>query len=344
MAAVGLRSDGDLAADSSCGSHEAYAEIHRRYYARLVRLCRGRIGDPVLAEDIAQTTMLRAIGAMDSFDHGRPLWPWLRVIALRLCASAAESRVREMPFEVADDMLSPVCDPSQQLVDRLSLCSALQGLPLRQRQALSLRYIEDVDGDEAASIIGINRNAFDQLLARGRSSLAAAFCGDNAVRGFGLFGGLALLRRIGRRGTDATSSSVTAAGPLFGAAALAAAATAAAVLHLQIGIGQLGQDEAPQLQLVVVRSAPAVVVSSSSSPAAAVKPAAPPAPPLVKVSTKPLEVSVAKSPFAAGSSSKAHVSLHTPLGHLDAGGGVAVGSEDATVCTVKLSAPGFSPC
>ncbi|MGH2685723.1 MAG: RNA polymerase sigma factor, partial [Actinomycetota bacterium] len=56
--------------------------LYRRYFPRLVRLLAARLRDRDAAEDLAQETLVRALTHFDRFDASRPIWPWLKTIAL----------------------------------------------------------------------------------------------------------------------------------------------------------------------------------------------------------------------------------------------------------------------
>ena len=67
------------------GEADAFDELYRRYHPRLVLYCRRRGGDPHVAEELAQEAFLRALRAMPQFGGDRRFYPWMTVIAGRLC-------------------------------------------------------------------------------------------------------------------------------------------------------------------------------------------------------------------------------------------------------------------
>jgi RNA polymerase sigma-70 factor (ECF subfamily) len=54
---------------------------------------------------------------------------------------------------------------------RAALGKALDGLPVRQRAALTLVYDEGLSGAEAAQALGVSAKAVERLLARARAAL-----------------------------------------------------------------------------------------------------------------------------------------------------------------------------
>jgi RNA polymerase sigma-70 factor (ECF subfamily) len=162
--------DADLAGPSP----ENYADLealHREFYHRLVRLCARQLRDRSLAEDVAQDTILRALRFWGSYDADRPTWPWLKTIALRLCLDACRARSHEVCLEAMPEHAEST-DRTERLLDEITVRRAMAGLPERQRLALRLRYFDDRDRDASAEVLGVNVNAFDQLLNRARLRLA----------------------------------------------------------------------------------------------------------------------------------------------------------------------------
>ncbi|HYP24727.1 MAG TPA: sigma-70 family RNA polymerase sigma factor [Actinomycetota bacterium] len=146
---------------------DAFGHLYRRFYPRLVRLVLRKTGDRVLAEDVAQDTLLKALDKLDTFDRTRPLWPWLKVIATNLAVDAGRKRSREVEWDPGD-AAGVAAEELPSCEDGMVLAQVLSNLPDRQRVAVSLRYLEDWESSEAASFLGLSIPAFEQLLFRAR--------------------------------------------------------------------------------------------------------------------------------------------------------------------------------
>lgn len=180
---VEASADGALVQLHLNGHGDAFAALYREYFSRLVRLCRARTGDLATAEDLAQEALLRALNHMDRFQVDRPMWPWLKTIAIRLSIDYSRQR-RPEPCEDPCQGRS-VNDDTAWLEEGPILEEALAGLPARQRVALKLRYLDDWTPAEAAAALGLTRPAFDQLLFRARGKLRTEYrrvCGDTPAR------------------------------------------------------------------------------------------------------------------------------------------------------------------
>lgn len=170
--------DGTLADKHAGGDSKAFAELFRRYYHRLVALCEGRMDDPHLAEDVAQETLLRALCYLAGYDRTRPMWPWLRTIAVRIAYQESQRASRERSADVETDedeaTVTPIVGPPD-IEQREVVRSALSAVPPRQRTALVVRYVDDWSSADAAELHGMNVNAFEQLLWRARRRLSREY-------------------------------------------------------------------------------------------------------------------------------------------------------------------------
>src|SRR5205807_1888560 len=65
-------SDVELVRAYRKGDAHAFEELHRRYVASIFRLVRRKLGDALLAEDIAQETFMKVSWAMSSASSASP--------------------------------------------------------------------------------------------------------------------------------------------------------------------------------------------------------------------------------------------------------------------------------
>lgn len=247
---VEASADGTLVQLHLNGHGDAFAALYREYFARLVRLCRARTGDLATAEDLAQEALLRALNHMDRFQVDRPMWPWLKTIAIRLTIDYSRQR-RPEPCEDPCEGRS-VTDDTGWLEEGPILNEALAGLPARQRVALQLRYLDDWSPAEAAAALGLTRPAFDQLLFRARGKLRTEYrrvCGETPTRVHALIWPLlAVLNRVRHGMWRARIAIQTGTVPVH----VASDAVAGLVVAATIGAAALGAtlgqlDSAPPM-------------------------------------------------------------------------------------------------
>jgi RNA polymerase sigma-70 factor (ECF subfamily) len=251
--------DGALVQSALGDDREAFGFLYRRFYPRLVRLVTRRTGDRLLAEDVAQDTLLRAFDKLDTFDSSRPLWPWLKVIATNLATDAGRKRSREVGWEPDDGGLPATEMPSCE--DGMILEQVLANLPDRQRVAVSLRYLQDWESSEAASFLGLSIPAFEQLLFRARKKLRLELR-RIAQGAFGFFGapGRWLRREAGRLfgglpGARRTVEVASHVGPVTWAQAAAGGLALLAALPAVPVAPRHDATEAPAVAAVAGQSA-----------------------------------------------------------------------------------------
>jgi len=126
------------------------------------RTALGVLGDREAAADVAQEVALIALQKADSI---RDLDPWLHKVAVRRALKEARRNRDRRDAEARAHIPPPPEDP---LSDALSL---LDGLPPRQRAALTLRYVHDLPDAAIAKALGCRTGTVRSLLSRGREAL-----------------------------------------------------------------------------------------------------------------------------------------------------------------------------
>lgn len=167
--AASAPSDGALVRRHLAGDDQAFVDIYERFYQRLVLYCRQRVADIGMAEDLAQDAFVRALEALDRFDLSRPLWPWLKTIARRLAIDQARTPDLEVASSDVDEVIT--IPPAMMHEERIDLERTLDNVNDRHALVLRLWYVEDWAADDVCDLLGLNRNALDQLLHRARARL-----------------------------------------------------------------------------------------------------------------------------------------------------------------------------
>ncbi len=83
-----LERDRSLVRRFQAGDDDAFEELYRRYHDRLERFCRKRVADQHIAEEVAQEAFTRALTALPDLGGELRFYPWVSVIAARLCVDA----------------------------------------------------------------------------------------------------------------------------------------------------------------------------------------------------------------------------------------------------------------
>lgn len=152
----------------------AVTEIYTTHYRSLVRLAALLVRDVATAEEVVQ----------DSFVAMHTSWRRLRDSekALSYLRQSVVNRARSvLRHRVVVDKNAPKPAPDEPsaeqgaitLLERSAVVSALRGLPLRQREALVLKYYGDLSEAQIASAMGISRGAVKSHTARAMAAMRA---------------------------------------------------------------------------------------------------------------------------------------------------------------------------
>lgn len=240
--------------------------MYDRYYARLLRFCMRRVGNAHEAEEITQEAFARAFTAMPRFAGERRFYPWLTVIASRLCIDSHRRAARSEPS--ADIDLGGVEGGQQQIVDNVDLvylARAMDQLGPRHREVLELRETHGWTYQQIADHYNVTMGTVEALLFRARRALKREFLAiagdDHRLIALPIFGAVL-------RGAQALRARLH---ELAGSALPVACAGAASVVAVAGGFA-LTHDPAP------VRSQPrpeVVVREAAETPATILVPASP---------------------------------------------------------------------
>jgi RNA polymerase sigma-70 factor (ECF subfamily) len=145
--------------------------------------------DPVLAQDVAQEAMLRALRYFHAFRGGEAR-PWLLGIVRNAWADLrARKGVVERPLEEVEDRPADGPDPEQSaLADdrRRQIAAALAALPAESREILVLREIEDLTYKHIAHVLDLPIGTVMSRLARAREKLTVELKARLGRSGHGL--------------------------------------------------------------------------------------------------------------------------------------------------------------
>lgn len=199
---VDLGRDRALVEQHQQGDVAAFEDLYRRYYARLFRFCLRRTGNPHDAEEVAQEAFARAYRAMPVLRGERRFYPWLSVIASRLCIDSHRRLGRTEP--AADVDPGSVSDPDRLdvAVDHELLVRAMGRLTPRHREVLHLREREGWSYQRIADHYDVSLGAVEGRLFRARQALRREFlavAGPDAGLAAAAPLALPLAGRVGRR-------------------------------------------------------------------------------------------------------------------------------------------------
>ena len=161
------------------GDAEAFAVLVDRYYDRYTRYAVHLVGNREDAEEALQDAFLRAYKHLGRYEERERFASWLLRIVVNQCrTAAARRRRREQTFpdvDPADLELAAGGDGDgterHDLRDRLE--RALARLPADQREAVVLRYADDLSYEDMSMVTGAGVSALKMRVQRAFTRLRA---------------------------------------------------------------------------------------------------------------------------------------------------------------------------
>jgi len=145
--------------------------------------------DPVVAQDLAQEAMLRALRYFHAF-RGEEARPWLlRIVRNTWSDLRTRNGAADRPLEEIENWPAEGPDPEQSALAgdrRRQIAAALAALPAEAREILVLREIEDLSYKHIAAVLDLPIGTVMSRLARAREKLAAELGDRVGRRGHGL--------------------------------------------------------------------------------------------------------------------------------------------------------------
>jgi len=169
----------ELISRAQAGDRAAFAALVREHGNEVYTLARRLVGDPHLAADITQETLIRAWKALPNFRGDSALSTWLHRITVNTAWTQKRRARRHVAspldelMEVAAPMGSDHPEMAGEVLElRERLRQALDALPEAQRQVVVLKDVYDWSHAEIAESMGISVSAAKVRLHRARARLA----------------------------------------------------------------------------------------------------------------------------------------------------------------------------
>ena len=183
----------DLVVRARDGNEEAYAELARRFFPRVVQLVLPRISgkNHMDAEDIAQESLARAFQKLGSFDPQYRFSTWLYTIALRLAMDHNRGTRRRLTLLETHRSLFEVRENSQaQSTAQFESREAADNIWRIARGTLNephytamwLRFAEDLSVEEIARVMRKTKVGVRVLLHRARTKMLNAMNMEDAIQ------------------------------------------------------------------------------------------------------------------------------------------------------------------
>ena len=154
---------------------EAFDRLVPAYRRRVFGLAYGILRDRAAAEDLAQEVFVKLWQALPRYDGRAQLSTWIYAITRNAAISALRARRRSVSLSdpaVLEEVEGVTSTPAV-ATDDAALRRHIEALPDKQRQAITLYYLDERPVNEVAEMMGLPANTVKTHLHRARASLAA---------------------------------------------------------------------------------------------------------------------------------------------------------------------------
>ncbi len=149
-----LCSDDNLIERIGLGDENAAEILINRYYTAILRYCRRHCYNLEKAEDLTQETFLRLFKNLSGYKGKKMFKAYLYTIASHLCID--ESRKIQLYSLEQEEEIRYECDKMRQIENHSEINYLMNALSPEQREAVILRFGEQLAFKEIAKIVGCN--------------------------------------------------------------------------------------------------------------------------------------------------------------------------------------------
>ena len=184
-------SEESVISDILGGDVSAYAILIKRYQKPVFNLMIRMTSCEEDALDLTQETFVRAYEKLEYFNPSGRFFPWLYTIGLNLARdflrkSKSGKIVTEQDVDGLPNNVCSLAEDAEALPEKLDLeqvTTSLQRLPLEYREALILRFHQDMSMKEIATALGLSTSGAKMRVHRGLLKLRQFLSGGKRSSG-----------------------------------------------------------------------------------------------------------------------------------------------------------------
>lgn len=159
--------DAALVRQVLAGRTEAFAQLVDRHHARCLRVATHLLADADEAEDVVQDAFVRAYRHLGGYHERDRFGAWLTRILVNRCRTHAARNARYVALDPDVHTADLTVNATDGAYERhTELARALRHLVPEQREAIVLRFGEDLSYDEMASVTGVGVSALKMRVQR----------------------------------------------------------------------------------------------------------------------------------------------------------------------------------
>lgn len=173
----------ELVRSARDGDRAALADLLRALQDPIYRFALTQLADPDAAAEATQETGLRLLRGLDRFEGRSRVTTWALGVALNVCREHRRRRTAQSDPERIDTALDETPSPESRLgrdEDQQRLGEALRRLAPRQREAITLRYLEQLSLADTAEAMGCSPGAAKATVWQALRKLRTVFTSEEA--------------------------------------------------------------------------------------------------------------------------------------------------------------------
>lgn len=165
-------------ANNSYRVHEQFTRLYNDHKRSIFNYVLYRVGfDRDIAEDLTSEVFIKAFEYFDRYDQNRPFKTWIFTIAHNHLINFLTSRKKTISLddarEIPQQTFSEMDLDTRMLTDKI--LALVAELPASQREVVILRYVNDLEYNEIAKILGKKEGAVRTALSRAITDLRKSY-------------------------------------------------------------------------------------------------------------------------------------------------------------------------
>lgn len=177
-----------LAALAAAGDAEAERQVVQQLFSKVRSIVSYAVNDPIWAEDLTQTAMLKILQTLKDYRGESSLSFWSTKIAVRMAIKAVRTqrRRRQLLFFLPEPT-SPFAGVHQAVSNqelRWQINRLVSNLSVKQQTVIRLRYVHEYSICEIASIVDVPENTVRDRLRVGKKKLKTLIDKNPELKGW----------------------------------------------------------------------------------------------------------------------------------------------------------------
>lgn len=183
MADFDSLTDEELVEHVRSKDQEVYAELVKRYEARLLRYAHSFVHNDHAAQDVVQNAFIKAFINLNGFNSKKKFSSWIYRIVHNESLNEIKKYKKESSLDNMLESSLPVSDNTLEeaydaKLSKEKISSCIEKLPLPYRSPIMLHFLEDKSYEEISDILRMPMGTVGTRINRGKK-LLNQLCNDN---------------------------------------------------------------------------------------------------------------------------------------------------------------------